>query len=169
MGNSLTTLTFQWKKRPGCIIFGFISKRHVVFMWQSVFSEEVRTDMWLSNTSNEEKSVSFYVGFWGGKCSPSSYSYTKCMATPCFFKSMGDISFVGFWFNILLYKFKASMPLLANFIIIQELAMFMSCSIFKEREYSLIQIWWRPNCKLGNINGSVIKAATYNCVQQSQN
>ena len=27
---------------------------------------------------------------------------------------------------------------------------YKSCSMFKGREYSLVRIWWRPNCKLTN-------------------
>ena len=27
---------------------------------------------------------------------------------------------------------------------------YQTCSVFKGREYSLVRIWWRPNCKLTN-------------------
>ena len=33
---------------------------------------EVRTDLWLSSTSNAEKSIRLYVGFPGSELSPSS-------------------------------------------------------------------------------------------------
>ena len=89
-------------------------------------------------------------------------------------------------------KFKASMPLLANFVfrngrffvsiesqtmtalnsLFEEMSKiipwsrcsgdptsvkckvyvdsYKTCSVFKGREYSLVRIWWRPNCKLTN-------------------
>ena len=103
----------------------------------------------------------------------------------------GILLWTDFWFKILL-KFKASMPLLANFIfrngrffvstesqtltalnnLFQEMSKIIpwsrcsgdptsvkckvsvdsynTCSVFKGREYILVRIWWRPNCKLTN-------------------
>ena len=103
----------------------------------------------------------------------------------------GILLWTDFWFKIFL-RFKASMPLLANFIfrngrffvsiesstltalnsLLEEMSKikpwsrcsgdptsvkckvsvdsFKTCSVFKGREYSLVRIWWRPNCKLTN-------------------
>ena len=36
---------------------------------------EVRTDLWLSSTSDAERSVRLYVGFQGSELSPSSSGY----------------------------------------------------------------------------------------------
>ena len=108
-----------------------------------------------------------------------------------FWKYGGILLWTDFWFKILL-KFKASMPLFANFIfrngrffvsvlshtltalnsLFEEMSKiilwsrcsgdaasakcnvkvdsYKSCSMFKGREYSLVWIWWRPNCKLTN-------------------
>ena len=108
-----------------------------------------------------------------------------------YFKYGGILLWTDFWFKILL-KFKASMPLLANFIfrngrffvsiesqtltalnsLFEEMSKIIpwsrcsgdptsvkckvnvdsnkTWSVFKGREYSLVRIWWRPNCKLTN-------------------
>ena len=53
---------------------------------------EVRTDLWLSSTSDAEKSVRLYVGFPGSELSPSSSDKItdvmsladKCIVVGCF-------------------------------------------------------------------------------------
>ena len=107
------------------------------------------------------------------------------MVTPSFESMEGILLWTDFWFKILL-KFKASIPLFANFIfknwrsrtltafnsLFEEMSKIILwsrcsgdaasakckvkvdsykwCRMFKGREYSLVRIWWRPNCKLTN-------------------
>ena len=60
-------------------LYGFLCIFGIQYMYGKSSSSplvsipnEVRTDLWLSSTSDAEKSVRFYVGFPGSKSSPSS-------------------------------------------------------------------------------------------------
>ena len=61
-------------------LYGFLYIFGIQYMYDKSSSSslvsipnKVRTDLWLSSTSDAEKSVRLYVGFPGGELSPSSF------------------------------------------------------------------------------------------------
>ena len=76
-------------------LYGFLCIFGIQYMYGKSSSSslvsipnEVRTDLWLSSTSDAERSVRLYVGFPGSELSPSSFDVMsladKCIVVGCF-------------------------------------------------------------------------------------